>query len=81
MFVHRMEVLEYSQKFEVELSTFPGSTNTETPRKLVFSFTCVSLCLSVSAKKFVSGYLTKELTDLDENYGVCCNWRRIENLP
>jgi len=35
----------------------------------------------VCAKKFVSGYLTKGLTDLDENYGVCCNWRRIENLP
>jgi len=34
----------------------------------------------VCAKKFVSGYLSKELTDLDENYGVCCNRRRIENL-
>ena len=78
MFVERMEVLEYRQKFEVELSTFPDSTNTETPRKLVFSLTCVRL--SVCAKKFVSGYLTKELTDLDENCGVCCNWRRIENL-
>jgi len=82
-----MEVLEYRQKFEVELSTFPDSTNTETPRKLFFSLTCVCLsvclyvCLSVCAKKFVSGYLTKELTDLDESYGVCCNWRRIENLP
>ena len=87
MFVERMEVLEYRQKFEVELSTFPDSTNTKTPRKLVFSLTCVclsvcpSVCLSVCAKKFVSGYLTRELTDLDENYGVCCNWRRIENLP
>jgi len=85
MFVERMEVLEYRQKFEVEISTFPDSTNTKTPRKLVFSLTCVcvclSVCLSVCAKKFVSGYLTKELTDLDENYGVCCNWRRIENLP
>ena len=40
-----MEVLEYRQKFEIELSTFPDSTNTETPRKLVFSLTCV--CLSV----------------------------------
>jgi len=29
-----MEVLEYRQKFEVELSTFPDSTNTGTPRKL-----------------------------------------------
>ena len=83
MFVERMEVLEYRQKFGVELSTFPDSTNTKTPRKLVFSLTCVclSVCLSVCAKKFVSGYLTRELTDLDENYGVCCNWRRIENLP
>ena len=80
MFVERMEVLlEYRQKFEVELSTFSDSTNTETPRKLVFSLTCV--CVSVCAKKFVSGYLTKGLTDLDENYGVCCNWRRIKNLP
>ena len=49
MFVERMEVLEYRQKFEVELSTFPDSTNTETPRKLVFSLTCVCVwvCLSV----------------------------------
>ena len=85
MFVERMEVLEYRKKFEVELSTFPDSTNTETPRKLVFSLTCVCVCvcvcLSVCAKKFVSGYLTKELTDLHENCGVCCNWRRIENVP
>jgi len=81
MFVERMEVLQYSQKFEVELSKFPDSTNTETPRKLFFSLTYVCVCLSVCAKKFVSGYRTKELTDLDENYGVCCNWRRIENLP
>ena len=29
----------------------------------------------------VSGYLTKKLTDLDENFGVGCNWPRIENLP
>jgi len=49
MFVERMEVLEYRQKFEVERSTFPDSTNTKTPRKLVFSLTCVclSVCLSV----------------------------------
>jgi len=45
MFVERMEVLDYRQKFEVELSTFPDSPNTESPRKLVFSLTCV--CLSV----------------------------------
>ena len=51
-----MEVLEYRQKFEVELSLFPDSTNTETQRKLVFNLTCV--CLSVCAcEKFVSGYL------------------------
>jgi len=37
MFVERMEVLDYCQKFEVELtvSTFPDSTNTERSRKLV----------------------------------------------
>ena len=58
MFVERMEVLEYRQKFEVELSKFPDSTNTKTPRKLVFSLTCVCVCLSVCAKKIVSGYLT-----------------------
>ena len=75
MFVERMEVVEYRQKFEVEQSTFPDSTNTETTRKLVFSFTCVC------AKKFISGYLTKKLTDLDDNFGVCCNWPQIENLP
>jgi len=37
MFVERMEVLQYRQKFVVELSTFPDSTNTETPRKLILS--------------------------------------------
>jgi len=47
MFVERMEVLEYRRKFEVELSTFPESTNTETPRKVVFSLMCVCVCLSV----------------------------------
>jgi len=46
MFVERMEVLEYRQKFEVELSTFPDSTNTETPRKLVLAWrVCVCLCV------------------------------------
>jgi len=81
MSVERMEVLEYCQKFEVvELSTMPDSTNTETSRKLVFSLKCV-VCLSVCAKNFVSGYLTDKLTDLNENFGVCCNWRRVENLP
>jgi len=77
MFVERMEELEYRQKIEVKLSQFPDSPNTETPRKLFFSLTrarvCVCVCLSVYAEKSVSGYLSKELTDLDENYGVCCN--------
>jgi len=35
MFVERMKVLEYRQKFEVELTTFPSSTNTGTPTKLI----------------------------------------------
>jgi len=76
MFVERMAVSEYRQKFEAELSTFPDSTNTETPRKLVFSLTCVCVCEKICQ------WISKErLTDLDENYGVCCIWRRIENLP
>jgi len=54
MFVERMEVLKYRQKFEVELSTFPDSSNFKTPRKLVFSLAivcvCVSVCVSVSEK-------------------------------
>jgi len=79
MFVERMEVLEYRQKFEVELSTFPNSTNTETPRKLVCSLTCVCVCVCEKVCQWIS--YTKELTDFDENYGVCSNWRRIENLP
>jgi len=49
------------------VSTFPDSTNTETSEKLVFNLTCVS------AKKFVCGYLKNKLTDLNENFGVCCN--------
>jgi len=36
MFVERMEVLDYHQMFGVESSTFPGFTNTETSRKLIF---------------------------------------------
>jgi len=48
MFVERMKVLEYRQKFEVDLtSTFPYSTKIETSRKLVFSLTCMCVCLSV----------------------------------
>jgi len=38
MFVERMEVSEHRQKFEVELSTFPDSTNT---------VVCVCVCLFV----------------------------------
>jgi len=60
MFVERMEVLEYRQKFEFELSTFPDSTNTETPRKLlVFSLT--SVCLSVCEK--VCQWISYEIVD------------------
>jgi len=44
-----MEVLEYCQKFEVELSTFSDS-NTETSRKLIFSLTCVCLFVCLSEK-------------------------------
>jgi len=47
MFVERMKVLEYRQKIEVGLSTFPDFTNTETPRKLVFILTCVCVCVPV----------------------------------
>jgi len=50
MSVERVEVLEYSQKFEVDLSTFPDSTITETPRKKVFSLTCVCVCVCLCGK-------------------------------
>jgi len=69
MFVERMEVLEYRQKFEVELSTFPDSTNTKTPRKLVFSLTCVclsvslSVCLSVCVCEKVCQWISYESVD------------------
>jgi len=54
MFVERMEVLEYRQKFEVEPSTFPDSTNTEyTSIKLVFSLTCVCVCMYLSVSRSV----------------------------
>jgi len=59
MFVERMKVSEYRQKFEVELSTFPDSTNTETPRKLVLSLTCV--CMGAREKKIVSGWISYEV--------------------
>jgi len=54
MFVERM--LEYRKKFEVGLSTFPDSTNTETPKNWFLAWrvslylcvcVCVSVCLSV----------------------------------
>ena len=80
MFVERMEVLEYRKKFKVELSTFPDSTKTETPPKKRFLAWHVCVHLSVCAKKFVGGYLTNKLTGLNENFGVCCNWPRIEKL-
>ena len=47
---------------------------------------CLCVCASVrpsvclSAKKFVNGYLTNKVTDLNENFGVCCSWPGIENL-
>jgi len=65
MFVERMEVLEYRQKFEVELSTFPDPTNTKTPRKLVFSLTCVclSVCLSVCVCEKVCQWISYERVD------------------
>jgi len=62
MFVERMEVLEYRQKFEVGLSTFPDSTNTKTPRKLVFSLTvsaCLSVCMSVRKSLLLVNILRK----------------------
>ena len=61
MFVERIEVLEYRQKFEVELSTFPDSPNTETPRKLVFSLTCV--CLSICLCERVCQWISYERVD------------------
>jgi len=63
MFVERMEVLEYRQKFEVELSTFPDSTNTKTPRKLVFSLTCVCVCVSVCLCEKVCQWISYERVD------------------
>jgi len=48
MLVERWEILEYRKKFEVELSTFPDSTNTETSRKQVAWRVCVRLCVCVS---------------------------------
>jgi len=54
MFVERMELLEYHPKLEVELGIFPDSTNIETPRKLVFSLTCVCVCVCVREKVWIS---------------------------
>jgi len=63
MFVERMEVLEYRQIFEVELSTFPDSTNNETSRKLVFSLTCVCVCVSVCMCEQVCQLISYEQVD------------------
>jgi len=54
MFVERMEVLNTVTNSKLELSTFPDSTNTETPRKLVFSLTCVSVCLGEKVCQWIS---------------------------
>ena len=59
MFVERMEVLEYRQKFEVELiSTF---SMTETSRKLVFSFTYVCACVCLC--EIFSQWISNEQVD------------------
>ena len=66
MFVERMEVLECRQKFEVELSTFPDSTNTETLRKLVcvcLVCVCVSVCVSVCVCEKVCQWISYERVD------------------
>jgi len=63
MFVERMEGLEYSQKFEVELSTFPDSTNTETPGKLAFSLTCLSVRVCVCLYEKVCQWISSERVD------------------
>jgi len=54
MFLERMEVWEYRQKFEVELSTFPDSTDTENRGKLVFSFVCVCVCVCKKVCQWIS---------------------------
>ena len=62
MFVERMKVLEYRQKFEVDLtSTFPYSTKIETSRKLVFSLTC--MCVSVYLCEKVCQWISYEQVD------------------
>ena len=63
MFLEQIEVLEYRRKLEVEQSTFPDSTNTETSRKLFISLTCV--CVSVCAKKFSVDIVTKKKESLE----------------
>jgi len=61
MLVERMEVLKYRQKFEVEISTFPDCTNTETSRKLIFSLTC--MCVSVCLCEKVLWWISYEQFD------------------
>jgi len=46
--------LEYRQKFQVELSTFPDTTKSETPRKLVFSLTRVCVCVRLCVRESLS---------------------------
>jgi len=68
IFVEQMEVLEYRQKFGIE-----GSTKTETPRKVIFSLTCVVRVSIWVSEKFARRYLSKEYSRLNEIFGVCCN--------
>jgi len=58
MFEERMEILEYRQKIEVELTinTFPDTTITVKRRENWF-LARVCVCLSDSAEKLVSGIL------------------------
>ena len=47
MFIERMKVSEYHQKFAVKSNIFSGSNNTKTLRKMVFSLTCACMCVFV----------------------------------
>ena len=81
MLVKRMEILDRQKNRSwANKSIFPDSMNTETPRKLVFSLTC--LCLSVCAKKLVSEYLTNKLTDVNEKIRcmLLLAWSRESSL-
>jgi len=65
MFVERMEVFEYRQKFEVELST--DSANTETPRKLVLA--CI--------EKLLISFVLRARTGRGSSRGK--RWDRLAN--